>query len=300
MRGVRRALAALALGATAVAAAEAPPAAPAPAASAPAAPAPAPSYLGAEVCESCHEAAAATYAKTPHAPALAGAERPESQRGCEACHGPGSDHMEAGGAKASIRTFARERPARERSAPCLGCHAGAADLHGWAAGEHALSAVACTDCHRMHGGVGARLLHRPTPALCEGCHLEVRAEFRMTERHGMGDRPLDCLECHRPHGARSATALRRTPARECLRCHGEYEGPFVFEHEGLVTEGCVRCHKPHGTPNRHLLLYQQVAQLCYDCHTVTPSSHLQPSFRDCTRCHTAIHGSNTDPRFLER
>jgi uncharacterized paraquat-inducible protein A len=52
--------------------------------------------------------------------------------------------------------------------------------------------------------------------------------------------------------------------------------------------------------NRHLLVRQQVAQLCYECHTVTPSDHVQPSFRDCTRCHTAIHGSNFNALFLER
>jgi len=47
------------------------------------------------------------------------------------------------------------------------------------------------------------------------------------------------------------------------------------------------------------LLYQQVAQLCYQCHAATPSSHVQPSYRDCTRCHTAIHGSNSQAFFLE-
>ena len=45
---------------------------------------------------------------------------------------------------------------------------------------------------------------------------------------------------------------------------------------------------------------QPVALLCYQCHTVTPPTHLQPSYRDCTRCHVSIHGSNTDPRFISR
>ena len=68
---------------------------------------------------------------------------------------------------------------------------------------------------------------------------------------------------------------------------------------GLTLEGCGSCHEPHGSANRHLLLYQQVAQLCYQCHAVTPASHVQPSYRDCTRCHTAIHGSNSQAFFLE-
>jgi predicted CXXCH cytochrome family protein len=93
--------------------------------------------------------------------------------------------------------------------------------------------------------------------------------------------------------------MREPKDRTCVGCHVEIEGPWVFEHEGLVTEGCLGCHVAHGSTNRHLLKLRQVAQLCLQCHTVTPSSHTQPSYRDCTRCHTAIHGSNTDPRLLE-
>jgi DmsE family decaheme c-type cytochrome len=111
---------------------------------------------------------------------------------------------------------------------------------------------------------------------------------------------VTCLDCHRPHGSRNLAALRGANDLTCFRCHGDLEGPFVFEHAGNVTEGCQRCHDPHGSVNRHLLIRQQVAQLCYECHAVTPSNHLQPSYRDCTRCHVAIHGSNVDPRFLEQ
>jgi len=50
--------------------------------------------------------------------------------------------------------------------------------------------------------------------------------------------------------------------------------------------------------NRHLLVRQPVALLCYQCHTDTPPTHVQPTYRDCTRCHSSIHGSNTDPHFI--
>jgi DmsE family decaheme c-type cytochrome len=160
--------------------------------------------------------------------------------------------------------------------------------------------VACTDCHRIHAGRGDHLLAEEPPRLCYGCHLEVRAKFALPEHHKVNEGVVSCLDCHSAHGSRHPRMLRGTNNRECLRCHADVEGPFVFEHEGLVTEGCVRCHDPHGSVNRHLLVRQQVAQLCYECHTLTPPTHLQPSFRDCTRCHVAIHGSNVDPRFLEQ
>jgi DmsE family decaheme c-type cytochrome len=261
----------------------------------------APAYAGEELCVACHAEQAESYGKSPHA-TLADASRPEALRGCEACHGPGAAHAEAGGGKGvgGLRAFARTEPASERSAACLKCHAGAESLHDWKAGEHALAAVPCTGCHRAHGGTRERLLAKKTPELCYGCHLDVRAKFALTEHHKVDEGVLDCLDCHRPHGTRTRPALRAANDRTCFRCHGEIEGPFVFEHFGLVTEGCARCHEPHGSINRHLLVRRQVAQLCYECHTVTPSNHLQPSYRDCTRCHVDIHGSNVDPRFLEQ
>ena len=261
----------------------------------------APTYAGEEVCRACHDAEATAYDKTPHAPALADAARPEPMRGCEACHGPGQAHVDAGGGEVGIESFGTKRPASARAATCLKCHAGAQDLHDWKRGDHALASVACTDCHKVHGGAGEHLLAKTTPSLCYGCHLEIKAKFALLEHHKVNEGVVSCVDCHRPHGKSTPPLMRgSTGQRDCLRCHGDIEGPFVFEHAGLVTEGCVRCHDPHGSVNRHLLIRQQVAQLCYECHTVTPPTHLQPSFRDCTRCHVAIHGSNVDPRFLEQ
>jgi len=255
-------------------------------------------YIGADLCAGCHEDAAASYAKTPHAAPLASESRPESARGCEACHGPGSLHFEQGGTGA-IQAFRTTDSARERSAPCLACHGGASPLHDWRAGEHAKAGIACTDCHELHGGTGDALLHEKTPALCYGCHLDVRAQFALPERHRVDEHALSCSDCHTPHGSQNEASLLRPDNRTCLSCHNELTGPFVFEHAGLVIEGCGSCHVPHGSVNRHLLNYQQVASLCYQCHTVTPSDHVQPSYRDCTRCHVDIHGSNLDPHFLQ-
>jgi DmsE family decaheme c-type cytochrome len=262
---------------------------------------PAKTYVGAELCVACHDAQAASYAKTPHAAALADEKRPESERACEACHGPGSAHSEAGGAKGvgGLRAFAKTDRAADRNAPCLHCHGGASAVHDFPKSEHGLAGVACTECHSMHAGTKEKLLRAAPPDLCYGCHLQIRAKFALPEHHKVNEGAVSCLDCHAPHGSRNKAALRGANDRACFRCHGEIEGPFVYEHEAELTEGCQRCHDPHGSVNRHLLIRQQVAQLCYECHTVTPRDHAQPRFRDCTRCHVSIHGSNVDPRFLE-
>ena len=258
-------------------------------------------YAGPDVCVACHEEQAASFAKTIHSQVL-GQDRAEADRGCEACHGPGSAHAEAGGGKGvgGLRAFAHEEPAKGKSAACLRCHAANAGRHDFLRGEHALAAVACTDCHDGHGGIGDAMLVKAVPDLCYGCHEDVRASFALPEHHGPGVAPTPCTECHDAHGTKNVRALREPNDRRCLECHNDVAGPFVFEHAGLVSEGCIGCHEPHGSVNRHLLVRQPVALLCYQCHTVTPSTHLQPSYRDCTRCHVSIHGSNTDPHFIAR
>jgi DmsE family decaheme c-type cytochrome len=265
--------------------------------------APVAEYIGSDMCAVCHRELAESQGKTVHGWALADASRPPAARGCEACHGAGSTHAQAGGGKGvgDLQTFADSESAAARSAVCLTCHAGAPDLHAFRGSTHATSGLSCTSCHSMHeaADAGSQLRAVP-PELCYGCHLQTRAEFALTEHHRVDQGVLGCLDCHAAHGSRNRFALRATNNRECLRCHAEVEGPYVFEHAAVLLEGCTSCHAPHGSANRHLLKYQQVAQLCYQCHTVTPAFHEQPSFRDCTSCHVEIHGSNINPFFLQQ
>jgi DmsE family decaheme c-type cytochrome len=259
-----------------------------------------PTYAGEETCSICHDEQATAIAASPHR-VLSAESRPEAERGCEACHGPGGKHADEGGAVFDgLRTFAKSLPAAERSAPCLSCHGGASKLHDFRTSEHALAGLACPDCHRIHAQA-EHLLRKPPPDLCYGCHLDIRAKFALPEHHKVPEGAVSCLDCHNPHGNRRFALMRGSESRErCERCHADLQGPYVYEHPGPFVEGCERCHDPHGSVNRHLLIRQQVAQLCYECHTVTPSNHTQPNYRDCTRCHTAIHGSNFSAMLLER
>src|SRR6476469_2857638 len=59
-------------------------------------------FVGSAVCKSCHPDVWLNFYKNPHYKSIAsGTEMPE-RTGCEGCHGPGKQHVEARGGKTTI------------------------------------------------------------------------------------------------------------------------------------------------------------------------------------------------------
>jgi predicted CXXCH cytochrome family protein len=217
-------------------------------------------YVGQRACMDCHTNYVRSFAASPHARIhLAAAAAPRGQSGCESCHGPGSRHIEAGGARQFILNPGRD------------------------------------------------------PAACLKCHLATHAEFRLPYRHPVLEGRLNCVQCHDPHGAdifKPKGGLAMAQVNEaCAGCHREQTRPFAFEHEAM-REGCVVCHQPHGSVNRKLLTESDV-NLCLKCHAQTPvagsagaiyigkvdhTAFLRQGTCWSAGCHSAVHGSNVDPR----
>jgi DmsE family decaheme c-type cytochrome len=231
-------------------------------------------------------------------------------QGCEACHGPGAAHVEAGGDKSKIITF-KGMSAGDVSERCLGCHQYGEEHSNFARSAHAVNNVSCIDCHSPHHSKERRaLLVQRQPQLCYECHQENRSEFVRPFRHRVNEGLLSCSDCHNPHGGFLTRQLRATAAQDqvCFKCHVDKAGPFVFEHVPVKTEGCVYCHVPHGSNNPRLLRRNQVNLLCLECHTLIiggegapgiPSFHDQSQkYQACTLCHQFIHGSNFSEVFF--
>src|SRR6185295_1623748 len=103
-------------------------------------------FVGSESCKACHEDQFNRFAKTQHARV---ADAKSKMQGCESCHGSGKAHIEGGGDKTKIHTFANEG-AKQISETCLTCHAGRNDHNNYRRGEHWRNDVGCTDCHSAH------------------------------------------------------------------------------------------------------------------------------------------------------
>lgn len=264
-----------------------------------------PTYVGTETCVTCHDDKEASLQGTPHG--QAGFSK-LSPLGCEACHGPGSEHADDPDNEA-LQPKLANWSADRRSEICTSCHTGGKQFL-WSGSAHATQGISCTDCHSVHSPVSenSQLQRASETEQCLSCHKDVRADLWKNSHHPVREGRMSCADCHNPHGGQGPKMLQQASVNDqCYECHTEKRGPFLWEH-APVRESCVNCHAPHGS--NHLKLQKtSVPYLCQECHantrhpgTLYDNTTLADAARAsnrifnraCLDCHAAVHGSN-DP-----
>ncbi len=264
-------------------------------------------YVGSQACADCHEDVVTSFSETMHGRVRNFETAPMGvQNGCEACHGPASKHIDDEDPSEIINFKNRNLTPQQKSAICLKCHTSGHTID-WAGSRHAMSNVACTDCHSIHHGKGKSSLVKKDPGLCYGCHQKQRGQALMPSHHPIKEGKMSCTSCHEPHTATNRWMLKTEERINdlCFECHSDKEGPFVFEH-APVEENCDICHQPHGTVANNMLK-QNEPFICLQCHHMHFHSGLsgntnygigkvndiqQVMTTKCTECHSQIHGSN--------
>ena len=152
---------------------------------------------------------------------------------CEACHGPGSEHMSAGGAKAAI-VVPTNLPKDRAMMICGSCHskgtskdkaypfpvkfrpgddltAAFVDAKPTTPGrnqqysefitsKHATLGMTCTLCHSVHGDTSLPdQLKKPVNDLCLGCHMGKIKDLKTHQPTAPAD--ATCATCHMPGGS---------------------------------------------------------------------------------------------------
>ena len=107
-----------------------------------------PRYIGSVYCYACHLDLSHEFAKTKMGQLFQVKPANElERRGCEGCHGPGSNHAITGGG-VSVGGLVEFRIDRRQSIEaanrvCLNCH----DEAFWHGATHGARRMACFDCH---------------------------------------------------------------------------------------------------------------------------------------------------------
>jgi predicted CXXCH cytochrome family protein len=219
-------------------------------------------YVGSKACAECHADKTSHFANSTHAK-VALADPKIGDTGCEACHGPGSEHVRVGGSKATI-----VNPGKSPEA-CFACHLekrgefSLPNTHPVLAGK-----VSCVDCHNVHGGdaiKGNGTDFASQNDTCTKCHTAQKGPF-VFQHDAMKE---GCVACHSPHGSVNAKMLVARDANLCVRCHlmtptapnaGQINigiNGTTGNHNSRLMQGTcwsAGCHEaPHGSNvNNHL------------------------------------------------
>jgi DmsE family decaheme c-type cytochrome len=267
-------------------------------------------YVGSEACAACHEDIAKKFDTTPHYKTTLDTRGGPAKQGCEACHGPGAEHVAGGGDKSKIILFSELRT-RQITENCQSCHQYGQEHSNFSRSAHANNDVSCIGCHSIHKPKEKQfLLVKAQPDLCYSCHNDIKPQFSRPFRHRVNEKLVKCTDCHNQHGGFLTAGQRATNAQDttCFKCHVEKAGPFVFEHAPVKTEGCVACHVPHGSTSPRMLKRTQINLLCLECHTLSsdiaspppagPPHNQTQKYQACTVCHVTVHGSNHSAVFF--
>lgn len=169
-------------------------------------------FVGSEACADCHDKLARDFKTADHAKLQAKGENAKNV-GCESCHGPGSQHVQSGGAAHTILN------PRRSPETCFQCHLEVRAKFSLPNHHPVLEGkITCTNCHNPHSGgavKGGGTSSMGKNETCFQCHTAQRGPFVFQHeavREG-------CVTCHDPHGSVNAKQLVARDHTLCMKCH---------------------------------------------------------------------------------
>jgi predicted CXXCH cytochrome family protein len=227
--------------------------------------------------------------------------------GCEACHGPGSNHLAWAKKQNDWRKFERDHgltiALAERSGVSWPIDPTTGNPHRSAARTSEHEIQMCARCHSRRSEIYEDYVHdQPVGDDYRVALLDADLYFPDGQIKGevyeygsfiqskMFQAGVTCSDCHEPHSLK----LRADGNNVCLRCHSgqKYDSPTHHFHRiGSLGAKCVECHMPTRTymvvdarrdhslriprPDRSVKLGTPDA--CTNCHTVKSAQWAEDS-----------------------
>lgn len=252
--------------------------------------APAATYVGTPICVRCHIDFARRWESLAHSRQMLADEPPPELSGCEACHGPGSDHV-AGDRKKIVAWAGLETAAA--SAVCLKCHQGKVEAELWTATIHS-ELMACDACHEVHHETARSPMLRGEEEgeECAECHGDLPDEAEAGRHHTLVDGALVCSMCHTFHGSANARLLMLPQEEMCAECHidedlrpeNHQSDEWALGHGEAARadrETCLMCHDEQvSCQSCHIVPVPHAEDFAIE-HTAAATEH----FDACMRCH---------------
>jgi len=184
----------------------------------------------AETCEGCHSVnELGNYVEV-----LAGYNATKDPRyedvQCEACHGPGLEHVSDPSKGTAETVLAPVNAGLDLKTGCIECHNGTHHPYGeeWAQSahgnspenEHPATNPSCQECHVGEGALE---------------HFGVTSVYKEKEEYEASleeNLPITCAVCHDPHDAHNTAQLR-----------------FSISEADVTKNLCMKCHYKRGFPD---------------------------------------------------
>lgn len=222
-------------------------------------------FVGSEACATCHEQIARDFPTATHARLKAPGDNTKNI-GCESCHGPGSLHVQSGGAAHTIVN------PRRSPTTCFQCHLEIRSQFELPHHHPVLEGkMSCADCHNPHKG---------DAVIGGGANFPQSIKGGGTALLGQND---TCFQCHTAQ--RGPFVFEHEALREgCVTCHS----PHGSVNQRMLTERnqtlCLKCHLQEQSSSGHLIIAD-----------VDHSSFVQQGTCWSAGCHEAVHGSQVTP-----
>lgn len=176
--------------------------------------------------------------------------------GCEACHGPGAEHVRSAGASVSNASVPiAPLPARlKASEPWLPSETGSPKPHV----QDGVEVETCAPCHSRRKPLKEGFVasdpfldsFAPELLLPGRFHADGQVEgevyewasFLQSKMHSVG---VKCSDCHNPHSGK----LHADGNNLCVRCHepARFDVPSHSHHAAGKAPLCIDCHMPPST-----------------------------------------------------